>query len=151
MVVWYDATAGTWEHMLGLEEVTPICLDWRKSAGKRFAGPPTPHYPQPGGAWVRVLPPIQKSAHPTRKASIFPNLRSCRTFFSLRVPPISPIVAVYSQIALAADRTIAAGLKQACGGFQSAAGAFAFLRETVAGKAAAVALPPFLVAHLSSA
>ncbi|XP_072956759.1 vacuolar-sorting protein BRO1 [Typha angustifolia] len=45
--------------------------------------------------------------------------------------------AVYSQIALAADRTAEKGLKQACNAFQSAAGSFAFLRENVAGKAAA--------------
>nr|CAD1822785.1 unnamed protein product [Ananas comosus var. bracteatus] len=37
------------------------------------------------------------------------------------LPPFPPTATVYSQIALAADRTIAAGLKQACGGFQSAA------------------------------
>ncbi|WOL07207.1 programmed cell death 6-interacting protein-like [Canna indica] len=45
--------------------------------------------------------------------------------------------AIYSQIALAADRTSAAGLKQACNGFQSAAGAFSFLKDHAAAKAAA--------------
>ncbi|KAL5231714.1 hypothetical protein ABZP36_030490 [Zizania latifolia] len=46
--------------------------------------------------------------------------------------------AVYSQIALAADRTTDAGIKTACGSFQSAAGAFAWMRESgVAAKAVA--------------
>lgn len=40
--------------------------------------------------------------------------------------------AVYSQIALSADRTDAAGLRQACNAFQSAAGAFAYLRDNAA-------------------
>lgn len=40
-------------------------------------------------------------------------------------------------MALAADRGSAAGLKQACNGFQSAAGAFGMLREGVAPKLAA--------------
>lgn len=40
-------------------------------------------------------------------------------------------------MALAADRGSAGGLKQACNGFQSAAGAFALLREGVAPKLAA--------------
>ncbi|KAK8968892.1 hypothetical protein KSP40_PGU020005 [Platanthera guangdongensis] len=48
------------------------------------------------------------------------------------------IGAVYSQIALSSDRTSPAGLKQACNAFQSAAGAFAMLRETVAPKLAAL-------------
>lgn len=46
--------------------------------------------------------------------------------------------AAYSQIALSADRTSPAGLKQACNGFQSAAGAFAMLREAVAPKLSAI-------------
>ncbi|EMS66495.1 hypothetical protein TRIUR3_25355 [Triticum urartu] len=46
--------------------------------------------------------------------------------------------AVYSQIALAADRTTDVGIRTACGAFQSAAGAFAWLRESgVAAKAVA--------------
>ncbi|WOL09841.1 ALG-2 interacting protein X [Canna indica] len=45
--------------------------------------------------------------------------------------------AVYSQIALSADRTDAAGLKQACNSFQSAAGAFAYLRDHAAARASA--------------
>jgi programmed cell death 6-interacting protein len=45
--------------------------------------------------------------------------------------------AIYSQIALAADRTTANGLKTACNSFQTAAGAFAYLKENVAGKATA--------------
>lgn len=45
--------------------------------------------------------------------------------------------AAHSQIALAADRGSAAGLKQACNGFQSAAGAFGALREGDAPKLAA--------------
>lgn len=46
--------------------------------------------------------------------------------------------AVYSQIALAADRVTDVGIRTACGAFQSAAGAFAWLRESgVAAKAAA--------------
>ncbi|PKU59754.1 hypothetical protein MA16_Dca021751 [Dendrobium catenatum] len=48
------------------------------------------------------------------------------------------IGAAYSQIALSADRTSPAGLKQACNGFQSAAGAFSMLREAVAPKLAAL-------------
>ncbi|XP_058097745.1 vacuolar-sorting protein BRO1 [Magnolia sinica] len=44
--------------------------------------------------------------------------------------------AVYSQIALSADRTAAHGLKQACNSFQAAAGAFGFLRDNEATKAA---------------
>lgn len=48
------------------------------------------------------------------------------------------IGAAYSQIALSADRTSPAGLRQACNGFQSAAGAFAMLREAVAPKLAAI-------------
>ncbi|XP_008776264.2 vacuolar-sorting protein BRO1-like [Phoenix dactylifera] len=47
------------------------------------------------------------------------------------------LAAVYSQIALSADRSSAAGLKQACNSFQAAAGAFAFLRDHVAAKAVA--------------
>ncbi|KAG6515675.1 vacuolar-sorting protein BRO1-like [Zingiber officinale] len=42
--------------------------------------------------------------------------------------------AVYSQIALSANRTDAAGLKQACNAFQSAAGAFAYLRDNAAAR-----------------
>ena len=46
--------------------------------------------------------------------------------------------AVYSQIALAADRSTDVGIRTACGAFQSAAGAFAWLRESgVAAKAVA--------------
>ncbi|GJN19757.1 hypothetical protein PR202_gb07066 [Eleusine coracana subsp. coracana] len=46
--------------------------------------------------------------------------------------------AVYSQIALAADRATEVGIKTACGAFQAAAGAFAWLRESgVAAKAVA--------------
>uniref|UniRef100_A0ACD5TJG1 Uncharacterized protein n=1 Tax=Avena sativa TaxID=4498 RepID=A0ACD5TJG1_AVESA len=46
--------------------------------------------------------------------------------------------AVYSQIALAADRVTDVGIRTACGAFQSAAGAFALLRESgVAAKAVA--------------
>ncbi|XP_042375845.1 vacuolar-sorting protein BRO1-like [Zingiber officinale] len=45
--------------------------------------------------------------------------------------------AVNSQIALSADRTDAAGLKQACNYFQSAAGAFGYLKDHAAGRAAA--------------
>ncbi|PKA50016.1 hypothetical protein AXF42_Ash017555 [Apostasia shenzhenica] len=48
------------------------------------------------------------------------------------------IGSVYSQIALSADRTSPAGLKQACNAFQAGAGAFAMLREAVAPKLAAV-------------
>lgn len=44
--------------------------------------------------------------------------------------------AVHSQIALAADRTVANGLKQACNSFQASAGAYAFLRDNEAGKVA---------------
>lgn len=44
--------------------------------------------------------------------------------------------AVYSQMGLAADRSSPAGLKQACNCFQSASGAFAFLRDNVSMKAA---------------
>ncbi|KAG9448896.1 hypothetical protein H6P81_008861 [Aristolochia fimbriata] len=44
--------------------------------------------------------------------------------------------AIYSQIALSADRTSPNGLKQACNSFQLAAGAFAFLRDHEAGKVA---------------
>jgi programmed cell death 6-interacting protein len=47
------------------------------------------------------------------------------------------LAAIYSQIALAADRTTANGLKTACNSFQTAAGAFAYLKENVAGKATA--------------
>ncbi|ERN14052.1 hypothetical protein AMTRI_Chr01g111370 [Amborella trichopoda] len=43
--------------------------------------------------------------------------------------------AIYSQIALGADRTGANGLKTACNAFQGAAGAFAYLRDNVAMKA----------------
>ncbi|XP_024535562.1 vacuolar-sorting protein BRO1 isoform X2 [Selaginella moellendorffii] len=43
--------------------------------------------------------------------------------------------AVYSQIALSADRSLPEGLKQACNSFQAAAGAFAFLRDNVSMKA----------------
>nr|CAB3499273.1 unnamed protein product [Digitaria exilis] len=46
--------------------------------------------------------------------------------------------AIYSQIALAADRSTDVGIRTACGAFQSAAGAFAWLRESgVAAKAVA--------------
>ncbi|CAL4934144.1 unnamed protein product [Urochloa decumbens] len=46
--------------------------------------------------------------------------------------------AVYSQIALAADRSTDVGIRTACGAFQSAAGAFAWLKECgVAAKAVA--------------
>uniref|UniRef100_A0A0D9XL32 BRO1 domain-containing protein n=1 Tax=Leersia perrieri TaxID=77586 RepID=A0A0D9XL32_9ORYZ len=46
--------------------------------------------------------------------------------------------AVYSQIALAADRATDVGIRTACGAFQSAAGAFAWMRESgVAAKAVA--------------
>ncbi|CAN6287850.1 unnamed protein product [Urochloa humidicola] len=46
--------------------------------------------------------------------------------------------AVYSQIALAADRSTDVGIRTACGAFQSAAGAFTWLRECgVAAKAVA--------------
>ncbi|EHA8588200.1 Vacuolar-sorting protein BRO1 [Cocos nucifera] len=47
------------------------------------------------------------------------------------------LAAVYSQIALSADRSSPAGLKQACNSFQAAAGSFAFLRDQAAAKAAA--------------
>eukprot|EP00249_Psilotum_nudum_P017974 c26581_g1_i1 orf=67-2718(+) len=43
--------------------------------------------------------------------------------------------AVQSQLALLADRSTAAGLKQACNCFQAAAGAFAFLRDNISMKA----------------
>eukprot|EP00850_Spirogloea_muscicola_P022347 SM000289S10413 [mRNA] locus=s289:127673:133488:- [translate_table: standard] len=43
--------------------------------------------------------------------------------------------AVQSQLALSADRSTPAGLKQACNCFQAAAGAFAFLRDNIAIKA----------------
>lgn len=43
--------------------------------------------------------------------------------------------AVYSQIALAADRSGASGLKIACNSFMSAAGVFAFLRDNASMKA----------------
>lgn len=43
--------------------------------------------------------------------------------------------AVHSQMAFAADRTAAGGLKQACNSFQAAAGAFAFLRDKASLKA----------------
>lgn len=43
--------------------------------------------------------------------------------------------AVYSQIALSSDRNNAPGLKQACNSFQSAAGAFAYLRDNASIKA----------------
>ncbi|KAH9287555.1 hypothetical protein KI387_031672 [Taxus chinensis] len=45
------------------------------------------------------------------------------------------LAAIHSQIALAADRTSANGLKQACNSFQAAAGAFAFLRDNISMKA----------------
>jgi programmed cell death 6-interacting protein len=46
--------------------------------------------------------------------------------------------AVYSQIALAADRVTDVGIRTACGAFQSAAGAFALLKESgLAAKAVA--------------
>ncbi|RWW21773.1 hypothetical protein GW17_00014059 [Ensete ventricosum] len=45
--------------------------------------------------------------------------------------------AVYSQIALSADRADAAGLRQACNAFQSAAGAFAYLKDNAAARATA--------------
>ncbi|RLN42598.1 uncharacterized protein C2845_PM01G38420 [Panicum miliaceum] len=46
--------------------------------------------------------------------------------------------AVYSQIALAADRSTDVGIRTACGAFQSGAGAFAWLRESgLAAKAVA--------------
>ncbi|CAI5958608.1 unnamed protein product [Closterium sp. NIES-65] len=47
------------------------------------------------------------------------------------------IAATLSQIALAADRSTAAGLKAACNAFQAAAGAFAYLRDHISGKALA--------------
>uniref|UniRef100_A0A0E0BC69 BRO1 domain-containing protein n=2 Tax=Oryza glumipatula TaxID=40148 RepID=A0A0E0BC69_9ORYZ len=48
------------------------------------------------------------------------------------------LAAVYSQIALAADRATDVGIRTACGSFQSAAGAFAWMRESgVAAKAVA--------------
>lgn len=45
--------------------------------------------------------------------------------------------AVQSQIALGADRSTPAGIKQACNCFQAAAGAFAFLRDNISMKASA--------------
>ncbi|GJP84309.1 hypothetical protein CLOP_g14369 [Closterium sp. NIES-67] len=47
------------------------------------------------------------------------------------------IAATLSQMALAADRSTAAGLKAACNAFQAAAGAFAHLRDHISGKALA--------------
>ncbi|NP_001152549.1 ALG2-interacting protein X [Zea mays] len=47
--------------------------------------------------------------------------------------------AVYSQIALAADRSTDVGIRIACGAFQSAAGAFAWLRESGAAAKAVAA------------
>ncbi|XP_068638721.1 vacuolar-sorting protein BRO1-like [Aristolochia californica] len=44
--------------------------------------------------------------------------------------------ALYSQVALSADRASPTGLKHACSSFQLAAGAFAFLRDQEAGKVA---------------
>ncbi|XP_078445696.1 endosomal targeting BRO1-like domain-containing protein [Wolffia australiana] len=61
--------------------------------------------------------------------------------------------AVHSQIALAADRTSAAGLKVACNSFQAAAGAFAFLRDnalirSAVGSSATVDVSPECAAML---
>ena len=47
------------------------------------------------------------------------------------------LAATFSQLALAADRSSAAGLKAACSNFQLAAGAFAFVRDQLSAKAAA--------------
>ncbi|KAH7295126.1 hypothetical protein KP509_27G033300 [Ceratopteris richardii] len=43
--------------------------------------------------------------------------------------------AIYSQLALAADRSTPNGIKQACSSFQAAAGAFAYLRDNISMKA----------------
>ncbi|XP_042399232.1 vacuolar-sorting protein BRO1-like [Zingiber officinale] len=73
--------------------------------------------------WFDAFRPNKKAALPSihlEKAAVLFNLGS-----------------VYSQIAVAADRTSASGLKQACNALQSAAGAFSFLKDRVAAKAVA--------------
>lgn len=45
------------------------------------------------------------------------------------------LASVHSQIAFNADRSTPNGIKQACNGFQAAAGAFAFLRDNISMKA----------------
>ncbi|CAL9133854.1 unnamed protein product [Musa acuminata var. zebrina] len=71
--------------------------------------------------WFDAFKPAKKAA----QTSI--HLEKAAVLFNLG--------AVHSQIALSADRADAAGLKQACNAFQTAAGAFAYLRDNAAGRA----------------
>lgn len=73
--------------------------------------------------WFDAFRPNKKAALPSI------HLEKAAVLFNLG--------AVYSQIAVAADRTSASGLKQACNALQSAAGAFSFLKDRVAAKAVA--------------
>ncbi|XP_039134717.1 vacuolar-sorting protein BRO1 [Dioscorea cayenensis subsp. rotundata] len=72
--------------------------------------------------WFDAFKPNKKAAQQNI------HLEKAAVFFNLG--------AVYSQMGLAADRSSPAGLKQACNCFQSASGAFAFLRDNVSMKAA---------------
>lgn len=73
--------------------------------------------------WFDAFRPNKKAALPSI------HLEKAAVLFNLG--------AIYSQIALAAGRTSASGLKQACNALQSAAGAFSFLKDRVAAKAVA--------------
>nr|CAD1842287.1 unnamed protein product [Ananas comosus var. bracteatus] len=61
--------------LVGLGWACLVQTAWK--SGKRFLGSPSLHYPQPGGYWVRVLPPLRDPEASTRlSSSAFPIL--CR-------------------------------------------------------------------------
>lgn len=82
-----------------------------------------PRFPiSPDPAHIHLAFTWHDAFKPSRKASL-PSIYIEKSAILFNVG------AVYSQMALAADRGSGPGLKQACNGFQSAAGAFRMLRE----------------------
>ncbi|KAK8940431.1 hypothetical protein KSP39_PZI010337 [Platanthera zijinensis] len=71
--------------------------------------------------WFDAFRPSKKATQPSL------HLEKAAVLFNLG--------AVHSQVGLAADRALATGLKIACNSFQAAAGAYAFLKDNVSGKA----------------
>ncbi|XP_065007934.1 vacuolar-sorting protein BRO1-like [Musa acuminata AAA Group] len=120
---------------LNLEKPSPSSLDLRRDlliSYFRAIAAVEPRFPiSPDRSHVHSLTFTWFDAFRSNKKAALPSihLEKAAVLFNLG--------AVYSQIALAADPTSAAGLKQACNGFQSAAGAFAFLKDHAAPKAVA--------------
>ncbi|XP_051188501.1 vacuolar-sorting protein BRO1 [Lolium perenne] len=114
----------------------PSSLDQRRAALLAYARALAlvePRFPvSPDRAHVHSLSFTWHDAFKTGKKASLPSLHL------ERAAVLFNLAAVYSQIALAADRVTDVGIRTACGAFQSAAGAFALLRESgLAAKAVA--------------